>query len=73
VQARKALPSVTQFIVLGVGRSANVFEGSDIGLDTCACLKQLSWDGVAECFPTESVAELKSYLAWKSQYSGRAP
>lgn len=72
VQARKALPTVSQFIVLGVGRSANVFDGSDIGLVTCANLKQLSWDEVAECFPTECAAELKSYLAWKSRYSGRA-
>lgn len=72
IQARKALPSVSRFIVLGVGRSANVFDGSDLNLDTETTIKQLSWLEVAECFPRSLASELDAYLRWKSQYSRSA-
>jgi hypothetical protein len=68
-QAAKALPSVKHFIVLGVGRSASVFDGSDSALNTTASIKQLSWEQVRQCFPKELTAELGDYLDWKSQYS----
>jgi hypothetical protein len=73
VQARKALRSVSRFIVLGIGRSANVFDGTDADLDTEADIRQLSWSEMAECFPPGLAGELAAYLLWKSQYSGRAP
>lgn len=71
--ALKALPRVTNFVVLGVGRSATVFEGSDLSLVTGATVAQLCWEQVRACFPVELAAEMQDYLAWKTQHSRRAP
>jgi hypothetical protein len=73
LQAKLALPSVKRFVVLGVGRSASVFDGSDAELETCAAVKQLSWTQVAECFPRASATELEAYLQWKATYSRPMP
>jgi len=67
--ARRALPTVRRFLVLGVGRSANVFHGSDAELNTNALIGELSWRQVAECFPPSRGLELQRYLDWKSQHS----
>lgn len=68
-QAAKALPSVRNFVILGVGRSGAVFDGSDATLTTGASVNQLSWEQVRECFSGRTAAELNNYLAWKVQYS----
>ena len=72
-QARRAMPRVNNFIVLGVGRSANVFDGEDEQLETNAIIKQLSWIEILECFPEKLASQLRSYLQWKILHSGRAP
>jgi len=70
--ARRALPSVTRHIVLGVGRTANVFIGTDLEISTGATVAQISWADVADAFPPDVARELRQYLAWKDRYSTAA-
>ena len=67
--APKALPTVRRFVVLGVGRTATVFDGSDPGPGTRAVVAQLSWGDVVGCFPAPLASALCSYLVWKSEHS----
>lgn len=70
--AKKALPEVRRCLVLGIGRSANVFDGADPGIGSSATVAQLSWREVAQCFVGELAYDLKKYLAWKEQHSSAA-
>jgi hypothetical protein len=63
--APRALPSVHRFIVLGVGRTANVFDGAELRLDTPIKIRALTWNRVVDCCDSEFRDELRMYLGWK--------
>ena len=62
----RALPFVQHWTVLGVGREADVLDGSASG---ACCMRNLSWAELAGLMPDELRTELLAYLGWKTKYS----
>jgi hypothetical protein len=69
IHARKALPGVRNFVLLGIGRNANVFANASSSQSNIADVKELSWNQVQECIPGSLGSELEKYLTWKLAYS----
>lgn len=63
---RNALPGVTTYCVLGVGRKADVLDCSKA---SNVMVRNITWNDVAECLPNSLSEEVSAYLAWKSRNS----
>jgi hypothetical protein len=64
---RRALPSIKQWVVLGVGRAPDVF---DTGTSD-ATVRNMAWRDLLELMPADLQPELSKYLTWKEKYSSR--
>ena len=68
--APKALPSVHNRVVLGVGRQRDVFPTET--RYNFATVQNLSWYEIATLYPTALAAEFERYLAWRAKYAKAA-
>jgi len=67
--ARKALPDVRTFIILGVARNKEVFDSPPTPLPIQVHFKILTWDDIIKCFECEHdlYDELCAYLRWREK------
>lgn len=62
----RAMPFVRHWVVLGVGREADVLDGA---ASSVCCMRNLSWAELAGLMPDDLRPELRAYLGWKTKYS----
>lgn len=71
VFAKRFLPTVNNIIVLGVGRSATVFNNLE-EYGSGVKIGQLSWEQLCGCFREPTATQLNEYLSWKNHHSSPA-
>lgn len=69
----KALASIENWAVVGVGRSPDVLmEDSRVHTTSGVKVYNTTWSGLLDFMPTDLKAELTAYLAWKIEHSKSA-
>jgi hypothetical protein len=69
--APRLLPAVKHRVVLGVGRTNEVFPESR--RSSFAAVRNLTWSDIASLFAPSIASELESYLAWRSSHALDGP
>jgi hypothetical protein len=71
VMGAKAIPGIQHWVVLGIGRGADVLSASSKAPPGCDAIGRhnLTWQDLADCLPAELAADVHRYLRWKERHS----